>query len=153
MAWRTSVYDYTDAKKIKDVIPIRFTRKLELSKEMKAFYQKTGKRDRYIRGVFFDFLKIMIEDLIENNHVFVTPNMVSYKIFIKEKHPTEQAIIRGNLGRKYKCIDPIASDGKSYEMILRSRDIPRLKYRKIRIGNSHYQQIIEKVNQGKRYFV
>ena len=154
MKLRNKTYDYSNARKIKDVFPDMFIESLGIDTRKLMHLPERGKRFRntYIRAVFFDFLRIMIHDCIENNSVFVSPNLESFKILIREKPMKEQKRLMKRTSRTYTRVNLIKSHGKFYEFVLKSRHFEGKKHRKIRIGHHKYMQLLDRVNSGKRYF-
>lgn len=150
--WKNKVYDYSDAKKIGDVIPDAFVRKLNLNQSELPAYKCGKSKGRYVRGVFFDFLALMIDDLIENNYQFVSPNRYSFKVYIRQKARAEQRRLLTRTSKIYKDVDLIASQGKFYEFCLHSWKLPGKKSRKVRIGHHKYKDLTRQVNNGRRYF-
>lgn len=147
------IYCYEKAAKIKDLFPEAFCEGLFLKPAEMNVKATDGKlrKQRYIRRIFFDFLKIMIEDCIENNSKFTAPCYPTFRVFIKEKPDFEvRKILEKNT---YKMVNLVESDFKIYEFCFYSPYLKRKnRYRNIRVGYKHYNQLAEKVNQGKRYF-
>ena len=147
------IYCYERASKIKDLFPEEFCDSLFLKPDEMNVKVSHGKvrKHRYIRRIFFDFLKLMIEDCIENNSKFTAPCYPTFQVFIKEKPDFE---VKKILRRKaYKMVDLVESDFKIYEFTFFSPYMHKgNQYRSIRISYTHYKQLAQKVNEGKRYF-
>lgn len=140
-----NVYDYSNAIKLRHIISDNFCNTIK-----KDFKTKKHDKKKVIRGIFLEFIKLMIEDLIEHNYRFRSPNKEGFSIRIQEKHECGVNQIIAS-GKTYLDVDLIASDAKIYEFAFFSI---HLKYwnRKIRIGHSTYKKLVQKVNQGRRYF-
>lgn len=155
MAFKNKTYNYRFAKKIKDVVPDTFVEslKIDTSSLNKAYCRRRSKRNAYVRGVFFDFLRLLIDDCITNNHRFISPNREYFAVYIREKNKGEQERILGRVSKVYIDMDILGSDGKVYEFVLYSKFLHPNWYRQIRIGHHKYKELMVKVNNGKRYFV
>ena len=150
--FRCQQYDYSNSKKIHSIIPKSLVASTPVKKSQidpKAYQHS---KDRMFRNIFYDFLKMVIDDCIENNDKFVSPNMQSFSVYIREKATAEKHRLLKTSAEVYRNVDIIKSDGKFYEFVLVSRWLRGSKYRKIRIGHSKYKEIVKKVNEGKRYF-
>lgn len=147
-------YCYKNAKKLKDFFGDEFLEKLDLKNEQLtnlAFNRGKRVHFEFVRAVFVTFMKQMIKDCMENNVKFIGPGKYWFYIFINK-------INNGNFNRIvsnkhiYKNVNLISSDFNIYEFNFYSVYLPKGKnYRRVRIDNTNYQQIVEKVNEGKRY--
>lgn len=154
MKLKHKTYDHSDARKIGDILNDQFIESLGIDTRTLNKLPNRNRRFRnvYVRCVFFDFLKLMIDDCIKNNHVFISPNKDYFTIQIREKPRQEQKRLLKRTSRTYTRVNIIKSNGKFYEFVLKSRHLPGKKHRKIRVGHHKYMEIIDNVNNGKRYF-
>lgn len=147
-------YDYSKAAKLTDLFEEKFLDELDLkTSQITGVKFNRGKRVKmmFIRNVFTYFLSLLIEECIEYNSKFLFNGKYWFYIYIKK-------ITSGNFQRimkngTYKKVDLIASDFKIYQFIFYSVYLPRGdRYRRIMINYNLYDKLIEKVNNGKRYF-
>lgn len=101
------------------------------------------------RAVFYEFLKLVIDDCAATNCRFWSPGQKKFALYICEKNELETEIIlrKGT----YKYVDFLRSDGLIYQFFIYSRWLTQIRYRPVRIAYKRYQQIAEGVNDGKRY--
>lgn len=137
-------YDYSHAVRLPHLITDEYAKKWNL----KAKPVWKGKR---ARSIFCAFMKLVIEDMIENGNVFISPNIDHFRLFIKEKTIDSRRMILQN-GKTYTDVDLIKSDGKIYEFVLSQSKIPG-KFRSVRISYTEYKKVIKKVNEGMRYAI
>jgi len=155
MIFKNKTYNYKFAKKIRDVIPDEFVESLgiDTSTLNRKYCRRRSKRNAYVRNVFFDFLRLMIDDCIENNHKFISPNKEYFSVYIRLKKEGERKRILSRIDKVYVDMDILASDGKIYEFILYSKSLHPQWFRNIRIGHHKYKELMQQVNKGRRYFV
>jgi hypothetical protein len=147
-----SRYDYSEASKIEEIIPDEFCDSLSIkSYQVKAKHNR-GKRvkRRLVRSVFYDFMSILIDELMENNHRFISPSKEYFVFFIKEK--SKESVRRIYNNGIYKAVDPIRSDGKIYEYFIEFHYGGRVIKRPVRISYKKYMELVKRVNKGQRYF-
>ncbi len=116
---------------------------------------KYGGRKQHIykrcRAVFIDFLGLLMDDLIENNNRFTSPNRYWFQIYVCEKSKKE-TFMKLRRNGVYNDVDIIKSDAKLYHFRLFSNYIGPKRYRAVRIGYQRYKKMVKKVNGGMRYF-
>lgn len=142
--------DYSKAKKIKDIIPDSFYDNLDADLKKSYKCSNYNKRVR-LRAVYFDFLKLMIDDCIEHNTKFISPHQIGFSVCIRKQHKLKTKSILKRIDKVYTDVDLIASEGNIYEMVLVAVHLPRKKWN-VRIGYHDYKRIMKHVNEGKRYF-
>lgn len=148
-------YNYDNAAKINDIIPFDFCDGLNIKCSQIDNNFNRGKRvkRRFVQRIFFDFLKLVIDDCINRNAKFISPSRYWWALYIKEKRKKSLEQIVKN-GKTYNDVDFIRSDGKIYEFVFYSPYlIKRRRYRAVRIGWKKYKELVQKVNDGMRYFV
>lgn len=152
MRYRNAKYDYSEASKIDHIIPDEFCDSLDIKSYSVKAKHKRGRRvkRRAVRNVFFDFLNVLIEELMEKNHRFVSPTREYFVLFIKEK--SYESIRRIYKNGIYQDVDPIQSEGKIYEFFIHFHVDGRVVRRPVRISYKKYKELIERVNKGQRYF-
>ncbi|UJP63999.1 hypothetical protein [Mongoliitalea daihaiensis] len=149
--FRNQKYDYSDAATIEDVLPDEFCDSLEIkSYQVKAIHNR-GKRvkRRLVRSVFYDFLNLLIDDLMETNNRFVSPSKNYFMFYIKEK--SFESVRRIYKNGIYKAVDPVLSNGKIYEYFMEFHMGSKVVRRPVRISYRKYMELVKKVNKGKRY--
>ena len=144
MRYKYQRYDYSRAIKIRSIVPDHFIDSLG----MKGKRIDIGKQ---CRALFFDFLRLVVDDCIENNNKFNSPNRKTFSIAIREKSEWECEHILNNIDKKYKDVDVLRSSGKFYHFVFHSLYVGVKAHRPIRISFGRYKQLIKNVNQGKRY--
>lgn len=149
--FKNQKYDYSDASKIEDVLSDEFCDSIDVKSYQMKVKHNRGKRvkRRFVRSVFYDFLNILIDELMENNHRFVSPNKDYFLFYIKEKSPESIRRIYNN--GIYKNVDPIHSEGKIYEYFMEFHISGKVVKRPVRISYKKYLTLISKVNKGERY--
>lgn len=105
-----------------------------------------------MRKLFMDFIKLVVDDCIENNHKFLSPNQKYFFIYIREKREPEYQFIMNKITKCYTGVDLIKSDAKIYEFVLYSKYLHPKWFRQIRISHYKYMTLIDKVNKGRRYW-
>jgi hypothetical protein len=145
-------YDYSRASRIKDILPDEFCDSLDIkSYQIKAVHTR-GRRvkRRLVRVVFYDFLKLLLDELMENNHRFISPSKEYFVFFIREKSKESVRRIYGN--GIYRAVDPVRSEGKIYEYFIEFHFGGRVIRRPVRISYKRYMELVKRVNNGQRYF-
>lgn len=146
MYFKNQQHDYTRAIKIKTLIPNHYLDKIGIKGRKKDTYARA-------RSVFFDFMRLVIDDCIENNNKFFSPNKQYFVLYINEKSRKQHEVIFKKIDKVYKGVDLIKSNGKIYQFVFYSRNLQGKKYLPVRIGHHKYLEMVDKVNKGKRYFV
>jgi hypothetical protein len=136
----------------KDLFSIDWVKKSGITNEMVPTVKKRGwERKRILcNNVFNMFFQIVINDIIDNDVVFIAPVSPSFSMFMKEKGDIEMKRILNNPGI-YGSVDFIKSSGKVYSVRL---DLPYAgikRQREVRINHSNYQRIVKRVNEGYFY--
>lgn len=147
-------YDYSNALTINDIITQEFVDglKIKCSQVTSKFKRGRKVKRQFVQKIFFEFWNMVIDDCIENGRKFISASRNWFTIFIKEMNPESVGRILRN-GKIYNNVDLLRSDGKFYNFVFYSAYLPRnRRYRSIRIGWTKYQQLIQSVNDGKRYF-
>lgn len=145
---------YRTAAKINDVIDEPFVHTLDIpnSAIQAKFNRGIRVKKQFAQKIFFAFLKLLIDDCIQNNAKFVSPTRFWFAIYIKEINRNNRKRILKTKGI-YENVDLIKSDFKIYEFVLRSSYLTGYnRNRRIRIGYNKYKELVEAVNEGKRYF-
>jgi|GEM_PF-3277376 hypothetical protein len=147
-----SKYDYSDAAKIEQLIPDEFCDSMGIKSYQVRAVHNRGKRvkRRLVRSVFHDFLTLLVEELMNTNNRFISPNKEYFVFFIKEKSP--QSIRRIYSNKIYTTIDPVKSGGKIYEYFIHFHLQKKTVKRPVRISRKKYLELITRVNKGQRYF-
>jgi hypothetical protein len=147
-------YDYSKAAKLTDLFDEKFLDELDLkTSQITGVKFNRGKRVKlmFVRNVFTFFLALLIQECIQHNYKFLFNGKHWFYIFIKR-------INNGNFNRimkngTYKRVDLIASDFKIYQFVFYSKYLPAGdRYRRININYDKYNELIDQVNQGKRYY-
>ena len=147
-------YDYSKATKMSELFSDEFVKDLEIKRDqITGLKYKRGKRVKhmFVRNVFTFFMQLVINDCIERNIKFLYSGRYWFYIYIKK-------INKGNFDRivknkTYKSVDMISSDFNIYEFVFYSVYMDKEnRYRRIRIIYEKYNQLIDQVNKGKRYF-
>jgi hypothetical protein len=147
-------YDYSNASLMTDMFSEEFLDRVDIKQDqITGIKHKRGKRVRLMlcRNVFSVFLQIVIADCIKNNTKFLYRGRYWFYIYIKK-------VTKGNFNRIisngiYKTVNLIESDFNIYEFVFYSVYLnPLERFRRIRINYDTYQQLIDKVNNGKRYY-
>jgi hypothetical protein len=146
-------YNYSKAILMKDFFSDDFLKSLNItSNQMTHVKFNRGKRVKHmlIRNVFSVFLLILINDCIKNNTKFLYQGRYWFNIYIKKINSSNfNRIIKNGI---YNTVNLIDSDFKIYEFVFYSVYLPQKdRFRKLRINYETYQELIKKVNNGKRY--
>jgi len=147
-------YDYSNASLMTDFFSEEFLEKVNIKQDqISEVKYKRGKRVRLMlcRNVFSVFLQILINDCIENNTKFLFRGRYWFYIYIKKITPGNfNRIINNGI---YKTVNLIDSDFSIYEFVFYSVYLNLgERFRRIRINYDTYQELIKKVNNGKRYY-
>lgn len=148
--YKGQLFDYSKAAKMDDIYSKEFIQSLNLPRAALnvAFSKGTRVKRQFIAKVFRDFLSLVMDDCIENNNKFHSPNRIPFALYIREKPAAEIRRIVKN--KTYKNTDFIESDFKVYEFCCSATSY--IKNRPIRVGYERYKKIQEKVNNGMRYY-
>lgn len=162
--FKNSLYDYSNAATINDVLPLEFCQSLQIQASQVQAKYKNGKRVKrqYVQKIFYDFLKLIIDECMQKNVCFISPTVPYFAIYIKKKMDWETGRILKR-GKTYNNVDLIESDCLIYEFVFfmnlrkgigrNANPLNRLKrYRAIRIGHTKYMELIDRVNKGQRYY-
>jgi hypothetical protein len=149
--YKNQKYNYVNAPGIRTLFPNGVFKKIEIKNEWTGSKNNRGAKvkDPFIRAIFMDFLKIVVQDCIERNVKFIAPVLGSFSIFISEK---SKEAVRRDLNAKgiYENVDPIASEFRIYQFSVKNRNAKRLFW-PVRISNNIYSQIVDRVNKGQKY--
>lgn len=146
-------YDYSNATKFRDLFSDEFLESLEIKNEQLTHVVfKRGKRVHleFIRSVFTAYMKAIVQDCMDNNTKFIAPGRFWFTIYIaKISDSNLNRILKSGI---YKNVDLLRSEFNIYQFMFYS---PYLKKsdnkRRIRINYPKYNELIEKVNNGRRY--
>lgn len=147
------IYDYSKAAALKDFFDDEFMERLSLRDyQLSNIAFRRGKfvHKKFVRTVFSIFMKAVLQDCIDNDVKFLAPGRYWFYIYIKTK--TENELRRIALTNVYKKVNLIQSDFNIYQFCFYSIYLPQKdRYRDIRISYDKYHEMVDKVNEGKRY--
>lgn len=149
MYFKRAQYDYTGCAGIKNILPVAWFEKQHIDSSRMKYKGRKTHVYRRLRAVFFDFIKLVVDDCIEHNSMFTSPGPKEFSIYITEK--TDKEVLSILKRGAYKDVDVINADGKIYQFYIRSTHIGPLMWRHVRIGYRRYWEMAKRVNEGKRY--
>ena len=136
----------------KDLFSLDWVKGSGITNEMVPTVKKRGwERKRILcNNVFNMFFQIVVDDIIDNDVVFMAPVKPSFTMFMKEKGDIEMRRILSNDGI-YGSVDFIKSNGRVYSIRLNLPYVGKRRNREVRINHSDYQRIVKKANSGYVY--
>lgn len=150
-------YDYSNAWRIRHVLPDKFLKEQVAIQIRQMPADGSGlidyhpeRRYKMARAVFMRFLELVVDDMIENNVNFSSPNIDAWQMRIRKQLPDSARIKFESAGLAYSKVNIFRSDGLIYGMILTSKHLKRDW--QVRISHAKYMKIVGYVNEGKRYF-
>lgn len=147
--YKSQHYDYSMASKIGNIIPDAWLKKQKIDTSKMKYGGKKMHAFRRCRSLFFEFLRLVIDDCIQTNCRFWSPGQKKWALYICEKTALEiDIILKKGI---YEFVDVIKSEGLIYQFFIYSRWIGQIRNRPVRIGYSKYRELAERVNRGKRY--
>lgn len=108
-------------------------------------------RDMMIKRIFKYCLKLILEDIIENNITFIFPLTGTKKCIMRMKRITGDEFKRLRKSGKWKNLDFVKSmfSGFEIKLFLLGNRTPRIKT--VYLNKSYRERIIENVNNGMQY--
>lgn len=146
--WSQYRFDYQNTKKTRDLLPDEFLDNMESCVHARIGVGKRQQRER-MRACFVDFMKLVIDDCMQNETVFLGPNMPRVRILICEKNI--EYVIKRLKGGAYTDTNIIKSDGKFYEFRFHCSALNPRPWNPVMIGYKKYKELVQLVNSGKRY--
>ena len=112
---------------------------------------KNRNKDIIAKRVFREAVKMIIEDIIENNNTFLLPTSSKKASLYMKKFSGEDFIRRRKKGR-WKKVDFYESIYTAYQIYLRYQVKGVIKEKPVYLDPIHRDRIDELTNQGKQYY-
>lgn len=127
-------------------------KKLKISKAECTKIYSDGSRRSFAAHVFKRALKMVINDIIENNVIFRLPGVGSSKGYIQMKRYTGDEFKRAFRNGKWRDVDFIKSDFQGYQLTFLMASPKRPDREKpIYLGKNQRNIITEYTNKGRQY--
>lgn len=151
-------YDYSKAWRMRHILPDKYIlaevrlRPDQVTKpDCPTLDYHKNRRCQVARAVFMRFIEMVVDDMIQNNSSFVSPNMDYFTLKIRKCSDPKTRHLLEQSGTAYQDVNIFRSDGQVYEMVLQSKALPFPTWQ-VRISHAKYKQVVRNVNNGKRYF-
>lgn len=126
--------------------------KLHIKSTECADYSTFGKnREKLVRALFIDALRIITDDIIDNNATFFLPtNPRQSWIYMRRVKGNDFKFARQH--GKFEDFDLFASDFSGYQLSFRYKTRETYKEKPIYVDKKHKKAISDNVNNGKLYY-
>lgn len=127
-------------------------RKLKMSSEKcRKIYSDGSKRD-LSEQIFIKALRMVVDDIIENNTQFKFPGMGKTQAYLQMKRTYGDKFKNAFRNGKWNDVDFITSNFSGYQMVLNMESSKRTSRQKlVYLSTSDKQRITDYTNQGKQY--
>jgi hypothetical protein len=141
-----------ESVRTKDLFSIDWVKSVGITNEMVPTVKKRGWERKQIlcKNVFNTFFQIMIDDVIDNDVVFIAPVTPSFKVYMKHMNETQMQRIFNNPGI-YGDVDFIKTNGRVYSLRLTLPYAKANRNKEIRINYKDYKRIVKRANDGYIY--
>lgn len=112
---------------------------------------KAGSLMMLARKISYDFLKVVIDDIIEKGNIYKLPIQSGAHLKIVTKTPAEVEIATTKRGRRYREVDLFETDYRIYEMVMDYKYYGKPRRRHVQLGMNYYKRIVANANNGKHY--
>ena len=127
-------------------------KKLKMTpEECKKYYSDGSKRD-FAASIWMDSVRLIIDDIIENNTQFKLPGIGRTQSYIQMQRTSGESFKKAFKRGKWNDVDFIASNFSGYQLGLIMQSKKRTDRKKpIYIATRDKDRITEYTNQGKQY--
>lgn len=140
-------YSFAHYLWISDIFPKKWDYKYIKGSENFIKKNRCNSKAQLARKIFFKFLRMVLDDMIDNKVCFVFPTRVSSWMRVEEMEDkwAKKCRQRG----VYQNVDLLKTDFKLCHVVYKMKDRPK---RNVRIHHDDYERIVDKMNQGEKYY-
>lgn len=125
-------------------------KKLKLTCEDCEKINNDPHKSKLVEKIFREHMKIVIEDIIDNNVQFVLPTGKK-KAWIHVKRFKDEKFTAGRRNRKWLDVDFLKSFFSGYQLVFNMVGLRELREKPIYISKRLKQKLTDYTNQGKQY--
>lgn len=136
----------------KDLFAFFPVNKLKMSKKKCIEVYSDGNKRDLCEQIFLRSLRIILDDIIENNIQFKLPGMGTTNSYLQMKRTHGEEFKNAFRNGKWRDVDFIASDFSGYQMTFDMEGKNKTKRQKlVYLGGKDKQRITNHTNEGKQY--
>ena len=108
-------------------------------------------RNKLAKKIFAECIKIVINDIIDNNSIFHLPIPGAGNAIMYMRRYTGEEFQRARKNKKWRDIDILKSNFSGYEIVLKMYGNRTERYKTVYVDNRLKSKITNNVNNGKQY--
>lgn len=128
--------------------------KLNMTSELCERINGDKHKDKLIKQICLESIKLVLDDIIDNNITFELPTGSARKTQIRMGRTTGQDFTKARRNGKFADVDFLTSNFSGYQIMLEMlyKDGRPIRTKPIYVDNNRKQRITENTNNGKQYY-